>query len=64
MRAAAPVSAERERFPRRQESVSLAGLRSEVTWEKALSTAVPSVLLTRKGSQVQTLSRPPGTTHL
>jgi hypothetical protein len=28
------------------------------------STAVPGGLLTRKGSQVQTLSRPPGTTHL
>src|SRR5947207_11091611 len=30
----------------------------------ASSTAVPGVLLTRKGSQVQTLLRPPGTTHL
>jgi hypothetical protein len=28
------------------------------------STAVPGVLLTRKRSQVQTLSRPPGTTFL
>jgi len=32
--------------------------------ETGSSTAVPCVLLTRKGSQVQTLSRPPGPTHL
>ena len=55
---------ERERFPGRQESVPFNLYGQWRPGTTAASTAVPSVLLTRKGSQVQTLSRPPGTTSL
>jgi hypothetical protein len=52
-------SAERERFPGPQVSVSYGTYGRGRPGRTASSTAVPGVLLTRKRSQVQTLSRPP-----
>jgi hypothetical protein len=54
---------ERERFPGRQESVSLAFPSRLYGWRRpgrtASSTAVPCILLTRKRTEVQLLPRPP-----
>ena len=58
-RAAAPVSAERERFPYVKRAFPFGLYGRSRPGETVGSTAVPSVLLTRKRSQVQTLSRPP-----
>jgi hypothetical protein len=51
--------AQTERSTGRRESVSLPPLRSEATWANGVEHSGSLSLLTRKGSQVQTKSRPP-----
>jgi hypothetical protein len=53
-------------FPGRQVSVSLPGLRLEVTWENDVEHSGSLCLLTRKGPEVQLCQRRPkiGSPHL